>query len=328
VTSQFQESEIRLEEQLAELASKNPKAGWLLEEYRSTEKHANTALKYVLQNAPRSGSILPQTVKVETQPTAFMRAYAARDSMGTPLIYVNAGLRFLLTMLNYSLARAAFKHAILAGRTMNATMFAILNGYWPPGVDLLAEMEAMGEFSEDEKYFITAWIPSQIFFIVAREFAHHILWSPRQEAPPVRNVRLLNGKEIEVYRPSQGEELKADEIASDIWDRLDETLSEGFQGFTAGGLGALFGYFRILERYTQSKPVSQDFYPPAVDRYEQFRERLFNMGRVRSLQAMEETWTVAEIITKPCLEARELLERQSAEDGTTTKNKGEPQQRT
>jgi len=298
VTFQFQESGIRLEAQLAELALKNPKTGWLLDEYYSTEKHADSALKYVLKHGRQCGYILPQAVRLETQPTAFLNAYAARDGDGMPFIYVNVGLPFFLTMLNYSLASAAFKSAVSGGRSMSATLFTIINDYWPPDVDLLSEVEAMGGFSEDEMYFITAWLPAQMFFVVAHEFAHHLVWYSQQDSPQVRNARLLTGKEIEVYSPSQKDELRADEIVFDIWDELDSTLSGGFRAFTAGGLGALFGYFRILEEYTQYGPGPSDWHTPAVDRYERLKERLSNTGRLRSLQAMEETWAVTEILMK------------------------------
>ena len=310
MTSQFQESGIRLEAQLADLVSKNPKVGWFLDEYYRTEKYADSALKYVLKHGRQRGYILPQSVRLETQPTAFMNAYAARDSAGMPFIYVNDGLPFLLLMLNYSLAWAAFKNAVLGGQSMSATLFAIVNGYWPPKVDMLSHMEAMGELSQDEKYFITAWLPSQIFFVVAHEFAHHLIWCGQQDSPQVHTVRLLTGREIDVYSPSPKDELRADKIAFDIWDELDLTLSDGFQAFTAGGLGALFSYFRILEEYTQSESISSDPQLPAVYRYERLKTWLTNTGRVRSLQAMEETWAITEIMTKARLEARDMLQKQ------------------
>lgn len=311
--SQFQENGIRLEGQLVKLASQNPKAGWLLDEYRSTEKHANTALQYILQYGRRHGHMLPQTVKLETQPTTFMNAYATRDSNDIPLIYVNAGLRFFLIMLNYSLARATFQDTLLGGQSMNAILFTIVNGYWPPEVDLLAEIEAMGEFPEDERYFITAWIPSQMFFVVAHEFAQHLIWYNEQDPPQTQIVRLPTGKEIKTYIPSERDELRIDEIAFEIWNDLDLTLSTGFQAFTAGGLGALFGYFRILEEYTQTRPAPSDPYPPATHRYGRINAWLSDTERVHSLQAMEETWAVAEMVTKSCLEAKEMLKRQGLE---------------
>lgn len=309
MTSQFQESGIILEAQLAELASKNSRLRWLHDEYYSTEDHANTALRYVLQNGRRCGYILPQAVKLETQPTTFMNAYAARDSHGRPLIYVNAGLQFLLMMLNYSLAGAVFESTLLAGRIMNAALFTIANGYWPQDVDLLSETEALEGFSEDERYFITAWLPSQMFFIIAHEFAHHLIWSSQQGSPQVQNVRLLNGKGTQVYRPSHADELKADEIAFEIWNELDSTLSCDFQAFTAGGLGSLFGYFRTLEEYKRSESIPTDSHLPALDRYNRLKAWLFNTGRIRSLQAMDETWAVTEIVAKACIEARATLDK-------------------
>jgi hypothetical protein len=320
VTFQFQENGIKLEAQLIELASKNPKVGWLLDEYYSNPKHANTALKYVLQYGTQCGYVLPQAVKLETQPTAFMNAYAARDSIGGPLIYVNTGLRFFLMMLNYSLAWAAFKNTVSAGQSMNASLFTIVHGYWPPGIDLLAEIEAMRGFSKDEMYFITAWLPAQVFFIVAHEFAHHLIWSSQQDSSQVHKLPLLSGREIEAYNPSQQDELRADEIVFDIWDKLDATLSGGFRAFTAGGLGALFGYFRILEEYATSQSPPSNSYLPAMDRYERFKARLLSTGRVHSLQAMEETWAVTEIIMGDCLDARETLRKQAEGEGLSHKS--------
>jgi hypothetical protein len=308
---------------LAELASKNPKAGWLLDEFYSTEKHADSALKYVLKQGRQCGYILPQAVRLETQATAFMNAYAARDGAGMPFIYVNDGLRFFLLMLNYSLAWAAFKNAVLGAQRMSATLFTIFNGYWPPGVELLSEVEEMGGFSEDEMHFITAWLPAQMFFVVAHEFAHHLIWAGQQNPPEMHTVRLLTGKEIEVYSPSREDELRADEIALDLWDKLDSTLSGDFQAFTAGGLGALFGYFRILEKYRQSGPIPSDLHLPAIDRYERLKARLSNTGRVSSLQAMEETWTVTEILTKTCIQAMEMLQKQGLDDIKSIAAKGE-----
>jgi hypothetical protein len=287
--------------QLADLASKNRKAGWLLDEYHSTEKHANTALMYVLQHGMQRGYFLSQLVKLVPQPTALMSAYAASDSTGTPLIYVNAGLRFFLRILNYSLATAAFKNTVLGGQHMSATLFAIVHGYWPHGIGTLSEMQAMGELSEDEIYFITAWIPSQILFVVAHEFAYHFICQNQQSSTRLHKVRLLTGKLIEVYNPSQDDELRADEIAFDIWDDLDSTLSSNFQALTAGGLGALLGYFRILEEYTQSVSIPSDRHSFSVDRYKRLKARLSNAGKVHSLQAMEETWTVTELVMNACL---------------------------
>jgi hypothetical protein len=215
-----------------------------------------------------------------------------------------------LMMLNYSLARATFKNAILGGRSMSATLFAIANGYWPPKVDLLSEMEAIGELSQDETYFINAWLPSQVFFVVAHEFAYHLIWHGPQDSPQVHTVHLLTGREIDVYHPSPKDELRADRIAFDIWDDLDATLSDSFQAFTAGGLGALLGYFRILEDYTQSEVFSSRVQLPAVYRYDRLKTWLTNTGRVSGLQAMEETWAITEIITKACLEARDMLQKQ------------------
>lgn len=292
---------------MAELAHKDPKAGWFLDQYYSTEKYADSALKYVLKHGRQRGYILAQAVRLETQPTTFMNAYAARDSAGMPFIYVNDGLPFFLLMLNYSLARAAFKNAILGGRSMSATLFAIVNGYWPSKVDLLCEMEAMGQLSQDEKHFINAWLPSQMFFVVAHEFAQHLLWRDQEDSPQVHTVRLLTGREIDVYRPSPKDELRTDRIAFDIWDQLDVTLSSGFQAFTAGGLGALFGYFRILEEYTQSEPISSHVQFPAVYRYDRLKTWLTNTGRISSLQAMEEAWAITEITKKTCLEAQDML---------------------
>jgi hypothetical protein len=311
VTLQFQESGIKLEAQLIELASKNPMVGWLLDEYYSTGKHANTALQYVLQYGTQCGYILPQAVKLETQPTAFMNAYAARDSIGTPLIYVNTGLRFFLMMLNYSLAWAAFKNTASAGQSMNAILFTIVHGYWPPGIDLSVEMEAMRGFSKDEMHFITAWLPAQIFFIVAHEFAHHLIWSGQPGSTQVHKLPMLTSREIEIYNPSQKDKFRADEIVFDIWDKLDATLSGGFRAFTAGGLGALFGYFRILEEYTPSQSTSSSTHLPAVERYGRLKARLLDTGRVYSLAAMEETWAATEIIMEACLEAKETLWKQA-----------------
>lgn len=286
------------------------KAGWLLEEYYSTERYADSALKYILKYGRQRGYILPQVLRLETQPTAFIHAYAARDSTGMPFIYVNNGLPFLLLMLNYSLARGTFKNTTRAGRTMNASLFAIVNGYWPPGVDLLAETEAMEELSPDERYFITAWLPSQTFFLIAHEFAYHLIWSRHKDSSQVQEVHLLTGREIDVYRPALKDELRADKIAFDIWDELDSSLSDGFQAFTAGGLGALLGYFRVLEEYTGSGPTSSAPRLPAAYRYERLKTWLSNTGRGRSLQALEETWSVTEIITKACLEARDMFQKQ------------------
>lgn len=298
--SQFQASGMMLEAQLAELASKNSNAGWLLDEYYSTEKRADSALKYVVKHGRQRGYTLPQAVRLETQPTAFLNAYAARDSAGMPFIYVNDGLPYLLLMLNYSLTWAAFKNAALGRRSMGATLFTIANGYWPPKVDLLSEMEAMGALSQDEKYFITAWLPSQILFVIAHEFAHHLIWCGQQDSLHVHTVRLLNGREIDVYHPSQKDDLRADKIAFDIWDELNLTLSEGFQAFASGGLGALFGYFKILEEYTE--PASSDSQLLAEYRYERVQSWLSNTGRVHSLQAMEETWALTEIMRKAYIE--------------------------
>jgi hypothetical protein len=239
-----------------------------------------------------------------------MNAYAARDSIDMPLIYVNAGLRFFLVMLNYSLARAIFQDTVLCGRSMNAILFTIVNGYWPPEVDLLSEIETMGEFSADELHFITAWIPSQIFFVVAHEFAQHFIWYSQRNSPQTQIVRLPTGKEIKTCTPSEKDELSVDAIAFDVWNELDLTLSTGFQAFTAGGLGALFGYFRILEEYAEIRPAPSDPYPPAAHRYGRINAWLSDTERVHSLQAMEETWAVAEIVTKSCLEAKELLKGQ------------------
>lgn len=323
LTIQYQGNEIRLEAQLAELASKNPKVAWLLDEYYSTETHADTALKYVLKHGRQCGYILPDAVRLETQPTAFMNAYATRNSDGMPFIYVNDGLPFFLLMLNYSLAGAAFKNAVWGGQSMSATLFTIMNGYWPPGVNLLSEVEAMGGFSEDERHFITAWLPAQMFFVVAHEFAHHLIWGNQQDPSQVHTVRLLTGKEIEVYSPSQKDEFRADEIAFDIWNELDSPLSCDFQSFTAGGLGALFGYFRILEEYTLTRPSSPDVHPPAIDRYERLRARLCNTGRVRSLRAMEETWAVTEIMRENCMEPGEILQQHGLENLASIVAKGE-----
>lgn len=305
---------------MADLASKNPKAAWLLDEYYSTEKYADSALKYVLKHSRQRGYILPQAVRLETQPTVLMNAYAARDSAGMPFIYVNDGLPFFLLMFNYSLAQAAFKNAALGGRSMSATLFAIVTGYWPSEVDLLSEMEAMGELSQDEKYFISAWLPSQIFFVVAHEFAHHLIWRGPQDSPQVCTVRLLTGSEVDVYCPSPKDELRADRITFDIWDQLDATLSDGFQAFTAGGLGALFGYFRILEEYIEPDPSSSHVPLPAAYRYDRLKTWLTNTGRASSLQAMEETWAITEIMTKSCLEARDMLQKPVAAKGEDTLN--------
>lgn len=302
VTSDFQASGITLEAQLVELAAKNPKVGWLLDEYSSIEKHANIALKYVLQHAPQCGYIFPQAVKLQAQPTAFMNAYTSSDSTGMPFIYVNVGLRFFLFMLNYSVVCATFKDTILGGRSMSATLFAIVNGCWPQGVDLVSQTEAMEGFSQDERYFITAWLPSQMLFIIAHEFAHHLIWFNQRGSPQMHKVRLLTGGEIDVYHPSQNDDLRADKIAFDIWNELDSTLSDGFQAFTAGGLGALFGYFRILEKYIQSEPISSNLQLPSVYRYERLKAWLSDSGRVHSLEAMEEAWAVTEILQAKGLE--------------------------
>jgi hypothetical protein len=310
--------------QLAELASKNSRLRWFLDEYYSTEEHANTALKYVLQNGRQCGYILPQAVKLETQPTTFMNTYAARDKSGMPLIYINVGLQFFLVMLNYSLAAAVFNSTVLGGRIMNATLFTITNGYWPPSVDLLSETEAMGGFSEDERYFITAWLPSQMFFVIAHQFAHHFIWYSQNDSSQVHNVPLLTGKDIEAYSPSQKDEIRADEIAFEIWNELDLPLSCDFQAFTAGGLGALFGYFRILEEYIQSQPGLSNSHPSAIDRYKRLRAQLYNTGRVRSLQAMEETWGVTEILRETCMEQRGIFQKQGLEDITSIVAKEDP----
>jgi hypothetical protein len=220
-------------------------------------------------------------------------------------------------MLNYSLAEAVFQSTVLGGRSMNATLFTMVNGYWPPDVDLLSELEAMRGLSADEMYFITAWLPSQMFFVVAHKFVHHLIWCSQQDSSQVHNVRLLSGKEIEVYSTSQKDEIRADEIVFDIWDQLDATLSYDFQAFTAGGLGALFGYFRILEKYAQSLPTRSASHSPAADRYERVKARLFNTGRLRSLWAMEETWAVTQIMAETCVEARKKQEVENTISVTT-----------
>jgi hypothetical protein len=183
----------------------------------------------------------------------------------------------------------------------------------------------MGGLSADEINFITAWFPSQMFFVVAHEFAQHLIWCSQQDSSQVHSVRLLTGKEVEVYSPSQKDEIRADEIVFDIWDELDATVSYDFQAFTAGGLGALFGYFRILEKYAQSPPSPSDLHSPAEDRYERVKARLFNTGRIRSMWAMEETWAIAEIIMETCVEASQMLQKQKLEDTTSRAAKsGDP----
>lgn len=315
MTSQGQEDGVSLEVQLAELASQSLELRWLLEEYHSTEQHTMAALHYVIQQSARCGYSLPRPVRLETQPTALMKAYAGRDAAGAPVISVNTGLRFFLMMLNYSLVRAAFKNTVLGGRSLYATLFAIINGYWPPRVDLVSEMEALAELSEDERYFVTAWLPSQIFFVVGHEFAQHLIRESRAGPARLHRVRLRTGRSIEVYRPSPEDVLNADDIAFDLWDRLNLTLSGDFQAFMAGGLGALLGDYRILQAYARFDPTaSEDFGPPAIERYERLKARLSGTGRVRSLEAMEEAWGLTDTIMESCIEGREMLLRDGFPD--------------